>query len=288
LTKLSKQPTYAIFFHLQALIFLAGGTEAWEKGDLKSLTCSSTDRSAHPVKITTPTQHRPKPTFTLDSTFVIHISVAPKIWESRIAAAGTVHMLHTKFQSTADQGGGGEKQIRQQSVLKRKTKESHLQNKTRDRLLYYYPTPLQAFQNTKKTTSIKQQVPTIPNSRLRTSTKLPCTEKTYFSKRTNDGEGAITKHTIRTRNLWSILLPLTALKAQTSQHKAARGNRNSATKFCKRKNKYTDRKTQRFLIRLCNSPGHEITAEREAEKTRGDTRERERETKREARNSRTL
>jgi hypothetical protein len=28
LTKLSKQPTYAIFFHLQALIFLAGGTEA--------------------------------------------------------------------------------------------------------------------------------------------------------------------------------------------------------------------------------------------------------------------
>jgi hypothetical protein len=33
-------------------------------------------------------------------------------------------------------------------------------NKTRDRLLYYYPTALQAFQNKQKTTSIKQQVPT--------------------------------------------------------------------------------------------------------------------------------
>jgi hypothetical protein len=79
----------------------------------RTRTCSSTDRSAHPVKITTPTQHRPKPTFTLESTFVIDFSVPPKIWESHVAVAGTVYMSHTKFQSTADRGGGGgEKRIR--------------------------------------------------------------------------------------------------------------------------------------------------------------------------------
>lgn len=81
------------------------------KRDLTSLTRSSTDRSAHSVKITTPTQHNPKPNLTLVSTFVIGFPVPAEDSGSHPAAADSVLMLHTKLQSIADLGGGGEKQV---------------------------------------------------------------------------------------------------------------------------------------------------------------------------------
>jgi 23S rRNA A1618 N6-methylase RlmF len=67
----------------------------------------------------------------------------------------------------------------------------------------------------------------------------------------------------------------TELLLKTSQNKAARETEIQRQNFLREKKRETDRKTERFSTKLCNSPGHEITAEREAEKTRGDTRERE-------------
>lgn len=56
-------------------------------------------------------EHNPKPTLTLVSTFVISFPVPTEDSGSHAAAADTVLMLHTKLQSIADLGGGGEKQV---------------------------------------------------------------------------------------------------------------------------------------------------------------------------------